>query len=155
MGLEIERKFLVRGESWRESVTHQVSIKQGYLTNEIRLVTRVRISGNQAFLTLKGATDGIRRSEFEYEIPLADAQAMLASLSDGSVIEKTRFFVPIENHMWEIDIFDGDNAGLIVAEIELRDEAENFVKPDWLGEEISTDARYFNANLIRHPYMNW
>jgi len=155
MGLEIERKFLVQNDSWRDQVSRQVSIKQGYLTNEQRLVTRVRIAEDQALLTLKGATDGIRRSEFEYEIPVADGEALLASLSNGSVIEKTRFFIETGTHLWEIDIFEGDNAGLVVAEIELSDEDEHFDKPNWLGEEISTDARYFNANLIRHPYISW
>ena len=155
MGLEIERKFLVRNERWRDQVSRHFHIQQGYLINERRLVTRVRISGDQAFLTLKGETDGIKRSEFEYDIPLEDAEAMLATLSDGSVIEKTRHIVPFGNHIWEVDVFEGENDGLVIAEIELSDEAETFDKPDWIGEEVSTDIRYFNSNLIKHPYSNW
>ena len=107
MGLEIERKFLVRNERWRDQVSRHFHIQQGYLINERRLVTRVRISGDQAFLTLKGETDGIKRSEFEYDIPLEDAEAMLATLSDGSVIEKTRHIVPFGTHIWEVDVFAG------------------------------------------------
>ena len=155
MGLEIERKFLVRNERWRDQVSRHFHIQQGYLINERRLVTRVRIIGKQAFLTLKGETDGIKRSEFEYDIPLEDAEAMLATLSDGSVIEKTRHIVPFGNHIWEVDVFEGENDGLVIAEIELSHEAETFDKPDWIGEEVSTDIRYFNANLIKHPYSNW
>ena len=155
MGLEIERKFLVRNERWRDQVSRHFHIQQGYLINERRLVTRVRISGDQAFLTLKGETDGIKRSEFEYDIPLEDAEAMLATLSDGSVIEKTRHIVPFGNHIWEVDVFEGENDGLVIAEIELSHEAETFDKPDWIGEEVSTDIRYFNSNLIKHPYSNW
>jgi len=155
MGLEIERKFLVRGESWRDQVTEKTVIEQGYLTNEIRLVTRVRISGETAYLTLKGATEGLRRSEFEYEIPLLDAKAMLETLSQNAVISKIRYYIPADDHIWEIDVFEGANKGLVVAEIELSDEDEFFQMPDWVGKEVSTDPKYFNANLVKHPYINW
>jgi adenylate cyclase len=116
---------------------------------------RVRIAGEQGFLTIKGKTQGISRLEFEYEIPLADAHTLLTELCEKPLIEKYRYLLDYEGFTWEIDEFLGDNAGLIVAEIELKSENQAFVQPDWLGEEVSHDPRYLNANLIRNPYKNW
>ncbi len=155
MGLEIERKFLVANDRWKAGVEGESRLKQGYLTAQPGLAIRVRIDGDRAQLNIKGGTEGIRRSEYEYGIPLKDAEEILANLATGSVIDKTRYLVRCGGHLWELDVFHGDNAGLVVAEIELESESESFDMPDWAGEEVSEDARYFNANLTRHPYRDW
>jgi adenylate cyclase len=128
---------------------------QGYLAATGRLTLRARLQGDQGVLTVKGASRGISRSEFEYAIPAADAKAMLAELAEGALIEKTRYLVRVGAHLWEIDVFAGDNAGLVLAEIELSAEDEAFERPAWLGAEVSDDPRYYNANLTRHPYKDW
>ena len=152
MGIEIERKFLVLGDAWRtESGTR---ICQGYLNRDQRRTVRVRIAGDQAYLTVKGATQGNTRAEFEYAIPLQDAEHML-SLCDGPVIEKIRHNIVEGEHLWEVDEFLGQNAGLVVAEIELASENEAFTRPAWVGREVSDDARYFNSQLASNPYCNW
>jgi adenylate cyclase len=153
MGIEIERKFLVKDASWREEAGAGVLCRQGYLVGERALTVRVRVMGELGFLTIKGETNGIRRTEFEYAIPVADAEALL--LPCGSVVEKRRYRVERGAHVWEIDEFSGNNEGLVVAEIELSDEAEAFEKPSWLGAEVSLDRRYSNARLAVEPFSSW
>jgi adenylate cyclase len=153
MGQEIERKFLVKGIAWRNG--DGVSIRQGYLHNEVDGTVRVRTKGEHAYLTVKGSTSGITRLEFEYEIPLEEADQILDELCQKPLIEKTRYEVHVGRFKWEIDEFLGENAGLVVAEVELEDEDQEFPRPDWLGEEVSGDFRYQNANLVKHPYSKW
>jgi adenylate cyclase len=153
MGQEIERKFLVKGTSWQSG--NGTSIRQGYLHNETDGTVRVRAKGERAYLTIKGNTTGITRLEFEYEIPLEEANQVLDELCQKPLIEKIRYEVHVSGSKWEIDEFLGENAGLVVAEIELEDENQEFTKPDWLGEEVSGDFRYQNANLVKHPYSQW
>lgn len=153
--LEIERKFLVLDESWRDAVRGSAYFRQGYLSEEARCSVRVRISGDQAWLNLKSVTLGAQRHEFEYAVPVADAQQMLDLLSCKPVIEKTRYFVDIGPHTWEIDVFEGENAGLVVAEIELDSPDEAFARPAWLGEEVTHDPRYYNTCLASTPYRHW
>ena len=156
MAVEIERKFLVADVSataaWR--VAPGVAYRQGYLSRDKHRTVRVRTAGDAAFLTIKGVSVGATRAEFEYAIPLADAQALLA-LCDGPLIEKTRHVVAHQGMTWEVDDFAGDNAGLVVAEVELQSEAQGFEQPDWLGAEVTHDARYFNSNLGQHPFASW
>lgn len=158
MGLEIERKFLIVGEGWRQPAERQQRFSQGYLSRDPARTVRVRLSGTsageQAFLTIKGKTVGATRAEFEYEIPPADAQQLLL-LCEGPLIDKIRHLCEHQGKTWEVDEFFGDNAGLIVAEIELASEDEAFERPDWLGHEVSGDARYYNANLALKPYRSW
>lgn len=153
--LEIERKFLVRNDGWRAATEKSARFRQGYLNNETRCSVRVRISGDRAWLNLKSVTLGAQRHEFEYEIPLADADQMLDILARKPLIEKTRHYIPAGSHTWEIDVFEGDNAGLVVAEIELESPDEAFEKPDWVGEEVTFDPRYYNTRLSTHPYKDW
>ena len=153
MGQEIERKFLVKKEEWRPT-GHGTKIRQGYLPQAGELLVRIRTQDDRAFLTLKGRTVGITRAEFEYEIPFADAEALL-SFCQAPLIEKVRYLEPAGAHRFEIDCFFGENEGLIVAEIELPQEDAPFVRPPWLGAEVSDDPRYYNANLITHPYRAW
>ena len=154
MPIEIERKFLLANDAWRTQVSRSEYLAQGYLGGT-RSSVRVRIGNGRAWLNIKSARLGTTRLEFEYEIPLADAQVMLAELADGPVVSKTRHFVKIGNHVFEIDEFDGANAGLVVAEVELADADEEYPRPSWLGAEVTHDARYFNSNLVRHPYSQW
>jgi len=155
MAQEIEHKFLLANNGWREHVSHSVIYKQGYLSSQPTSSIRVRISDKQAWLNIKSATIGTQRSEYEYEIPLSDAHEILDLLCLKPVIEKTRHFVTHEKHLWEIDEFDGENAGLIVAEIELDALDEIFAKPDWVGAEVTQDVRYYNNNLAKNPYSAW
>ena len=153
MSKEIERKFLVYKEKLPPLPAPKV-IKQGYILGGETTV-RVRISNEKAFLTLKGKTKGLTRSEFEYAISFLDAEAILQELCIKPFIEKKRYLIEYAGHTWELDIFEGENKGLIVAEIELECENEPFEKPEWVTEEVSDDPRYRNANLIKHPYKNW
>ncbi len=155
MGIEIERKFLVVNDGWRKDVISETRLKQGYLANQERASVRVRIAGQQAHLNIKSATLGIRRSEFEYEIPLSDAEDMLEKVAIRPFIDKTRHRVKCGEHIWEVDLFHGENRGLIVAEIELSSEDESFKIPEWVGDEVSGDARYFNVCLVKHPFCKW
>lgn len=155
MAIEIERKFLVRDERWREAADTGTEYQQAYLVGSKAASVRVRIEGEQAFLNIKSATLGITRQEYEYPIPLQDARAMLRDLCEQPVIEKTRYHLVHAGHTWEIDEFKGENAGLIVAEIELPDEHAEFARPAWLGEEVSADPRYYNVSLVKNPYQNW
>ncbi|QYG06603.1 MULTISPECIES: CYTH domain-containing protein [unclassified Janthinobacterium] len=154
MGVEIERKFLLAGEAWR-GLGQAVLLRQGYLSSARERVVRVRIEGDQAMLTIKGANVGATRGEWEYPIPLADAVELLDGLCEQPLIEKYRHRIEHAGMVWEVDEFLGANAGLIVAEIELASEDQPFEKPDWIGAEVSGDARYYNANLIRHPFSQW
>ncbi|MFG6456062.1 CYTH domain-containing protein [Pelomonas nitida] len=154
MGIEIERKFLVSGEGWRDAATASTRYSQGYLSRDPARTVRVRIAGDAAFLTIKGATQGATRAEFEYAVPLADAQQLLA-LCDGPVVEKFRHLCPHEGMTWEVDEFLGANAGLVVAEIELVSETQSFGRPGWLGAEVTGDGRYVNANLAVRPFSSW
>jgi len=154
MGKEIERKFLVRGDVWRSLATG-TAYRQGYLNSAKERTVRIRTIDDRAFLTVKGLTVGATRAEYEYEIPVADCDAMLDALAEKPIIEKKRYKVPLEGLTWEIDEFFGDNTGLIVAEVDLKSEGQTFRKPEWAGEEVTADPRYFNSNLIKHPYSKW
>lgn len=154
MGVEIERKFLVTDPRIVDGLDG-VAMTQGYLLDDPARVIRVRRAGERAFVTIKGAPVGITRPEFEYEIPPVDAEAILATMSDGRRIEKTRYRLPDDEITWEIDVFGGSNAGLVVAEVELTDESQDVPEPAWLGTEVTGDARYLNVNLARHPYGDW
>ncbi len=154
MGVEIERKFLVACEGWRQMATTRTCFSQGYLSRDPARTVRVRIAGDVAFLTIKGATRGATRAEFEYAIPPVDARQLLA-MSDGPVVEKVRHLCPHAGMTWEVDEFLGANAGLVVAEIELQSEGQAFDRPSWLGEEVTGDARYVNANLAVRPFTSW
>lgn len=155
MGKEIERKFLVNGDGWR-GLAKGLFYRQGYLSSVKNRIVRVRAIGDdRAWLTVKGPATGIARDEFEYEIPRADADYMLDALAEKPLIEKMRYKIPCGGFVWEIDEFAGDNTGLVLAEIELRSEDQNFPRPAWLGREVSGDPRYFNSSLIKNPYKNW
>ena len=160
MATEIERKFLLVNEDWRAEADAGVVMRQGYLTSFLpehapKSSIRVRIAGDKAYLNIKGATLGVTRVEYEYPIPLADANQMLDSLADGPLIEKTRYHVQHGAHTWEIDVFAGDNQGLVVAEVELAAEDERYERPAWLGDEVSDDPRYYNVCLVNHPFKDW
>ena len=154
MGKEIERKFLVTDDGWRAHVTRSVGMRQGYLNSHGARTVRVRVAGERAYLTVKGPAVGIVRPEFEYAIPVGEADAMLA-LCEQPIIEKVRHYVPAGLRTWEIDVFGGANDGLIVAEIELGRPDEAFARPTWLGEEVSGDVRYYNSSLISRPFEVW
>ena len=154
MGKEIERKFLVKNDAWR-NLAEGVLYRQGYLSSVKERIVRVRLVGDKGFLTIKGLTVGAARAEYEYEIPAADARAMLDDLAEKPLIEKLRYKISYAGLIWEIDEFLGDNAGLIVAEVELDSETQTISKPDWLGTEVTDDACYFNSNLVRQPFKQW
>lgn len=154
MAKEIERKFLVANDAWR-ALAKGTSYRQGYLSTVKERTVRVRTVGEKGFLTVKGISVGATRTEFEYEIPAADANEMLDTLCERPIIEKARYKIPFGGFIWEVDAFAGVNAGLIVAEIELADEGQAFPLPDWIGQEVTGDPRYFNANLIANPYSTW
>lgn len=154
MGVEIERKFLLAGDAWRALGT-PVLLRQGYLSSKRERVVRVRIEGEQAMLTIKGASVGASRGEWEYPIPMPDAEEFLGQLCEQPIIEKYRRRIDFGGMVWEVDEFLGVNAGLVVAEIELTSEDQPFDKPDWIAAEVTDDARYFNANLIAHPFSQW
>ena len=153
MGVEIERKFLVVDESWRGCGV-ATAYRQGYLSREAGRTVRIRRAGEHAFITIKGVTTGASRAEYEYEIPVADAEELLA-MCIPPLIDKTRTVIVHEGHKWEVDEFHGENAGLVVAEIELPREDTDFVRPPWVGEEVTHDRRYYNSALVAHPYTKW
>jgi adenylate cyclase len=154
LGTEIERKFLVATDGWRAAAGVGTPFEQGYLSTEPARTVRVRLAGSHATLTIKGLTHGASRDEFEYPIPAEDARHMLAHLCKDAVV-KVRFVVPHEGHDWEVDVFGGENEGLVVAEIELDDEAEPFALPAWVGAEVTGDERYYNAILATRPWRSW
>lgn len=154
MGTEIERKFLLKGDAWRE-LGEGTHYRQGYLNSAKERTVRVRTINEKGFLTVKGITVGATRVEYEYEIPKDECSAMLDDLAEKPIIEKSRYKIDYEGFTWEIDEFFGENKGLIVAEIELESEDQTFEKPEWIGDEVTGDPRYFNSNLIKHPYTKW
>lgn len=154
MAHEIERKFLVTSDAWR-ALAEGTVYRQGYLSSVKERTVRVRTVGDKGYLTVKGITRGAKRVEFEYEIPVADAEAMLYGRCERPLIEKTRHEIPFHGLIWEVDEFAGENEGLVVAEVELSDEDQEIRLPDWVGEEVTEDPRYFNSNLIAHPYKTW
>ena len=154
MGREIERKFLVTDDGWRKGAVGKLYC-QGYISRDEQRAVRVRIVEDQGFLTIKGRHNDLTRLEFEYEIPLTDARELLDTLCQPPLIEKTRYRVDYAGNTWEIDVFSGDNAGLIVAEIELSREDQPFELPSWAGREVTGDPRYLNTNLSKHPYLQW
>ena len=154
MAIEIERKYLVVGDEWRQLGTGG-EFRQGYLSTVKERTVRVRVIGNQGFLTVKGITVGATRTEYEYEIPVDDARAMLADLCEQPVIEKIRYAIDWEGLTWEIDEFLGVNSGLVVAEVELEDADREIDLPEWVGEDVTEDPRYFNSNLVARPYSTW
>lgn len=155
MGIEIERKFFVHKEQWQliEKPMGQ-DIVQGYICVANDRSVRVRLSGPEAFLTIKGETSGMSRMEFEYPVPPADARQLLDLLC-GRLISKVRYNIPHAGHVWEVDVFSGVNEGLIIAEVELQQESEQVALPDWIGKEVTGDARYYNATLAVHPFTEW
>ena len=154
MATEIERKFLVKNDRWRELATGTV-YRQGYISTQKGITVRVRLVGNEGYLTIKSLTQGVSRVEYEYAIPAEDAQEMLDKLCDRPLIEKTRYKIELGSLVWEVDEFAGENQGLIIAEVELTDENQIIDLPDWMGEEVSDDPRYYNANLVQHPFSQW
>lgn len=154
MATEIERKFLVTGNEWRDMAAG-IPYRQGYLCLERGRTVRVRIAGDEAFLTIKGETSGISRMEYEYPIPVEDAGVLLAELCEQPIIEKKRYRVNYQGFVWEVDEFFGENEGLLVAEIELEEETQGFEKPSWVGAEVSSDRRYSNAGLVKNPFSAW
>ncbi len=152
MGKEIERKFMVKEGPWRNA--KGTRYRQGYLNSAKERSVRVRTMEDKAYLTIKGIAIGASRMEFEYEIPLQDANELL-EICEKPLIEKTRYRVQEGGFVWEVDEFFRENQGLIVAEVELESEDQEFPKPDWVGEEVTGDPRYFNSNLIKNPYTNW
>jgi len=159
MGREIERKFLVQGDDWRTQAG--VLYRQGYLSTDkgrtvrVRLVVAEATGEEQGYLTIKGQSTGASRAEYEYGIPAADARELLDTLCHRPLIEKIRHKLTVEGHVWEVDEFLGGNAGLILAEIELEDVAQSFARPAWLGMEVTNDPRYYNSNLVQHPFSAW
>jgi len=153
MAAEIERKYLVDVAAWKPAGAG-IHFKQGYLNSQKERVVRVRLEGSVARLTIKGVTKGITRAEFEYEIPLEDAVALL-DLCEQPLIEKRRHEETFGGKTWEIDVFLGDNAGLVIAEVELTSEDETPALPPWVRQDVSSDARYYNNNLLQHPYKTW
>ena len=154
MGTEIERKFLVTENSWR-SLAAGTRYRQGYLNSAKERTVRVRTIDDKGFLTIKGITTGASRAEYEYEIPVADADTLLDDLCEKPLIEKNRYKIDFEGFVWEVDEFFGENQGLIVAEVELESEDQAFEKPGWIGEEVTGDPKYFNSNLVNNPYLKW
>jgi len=155
MGVEIERKFLVITDKWEQAEKPAgSSYRQGYMCKEPGKTVRVRLTDKVAYITIKGKSQGATRAEYEYEIPQNDAEELLENFCD-EIITKIRYTLDYAGKIWEVDVFSGDNQGLIVAEIELDDENEEFETPDWVGEEVTHDKRYFNSNLSVHPYAKW
>lgn len=152
--LEIERKFLVKSPEYKK-LGRGIYIRQGFLSTAKDRVVRIRIIGHQAYLTIKGINKGATRSEFEYEIPGEDAEFMMNELCEKPIIEKYRYRIKAADLIWEVDEFKGLNEGLVVAEIELLSEDQQFDIPDWIGQEVTNDPRYYNSNLIRNPFSNW
>lgn len=154
MAKEIERKFLVKGNSWRNLASGK-PYRQGYLSTVKERTVRVRSVGDKGYITVKGPTVGATESEYEYEVPLADANEMLDHLCERPLIEKIRYRIPAGDVTWEVDEFQGENRGLITAEVELADENQAISIPDWIGVEVTGDPRYFNSNLVAHPFCQW
>jgi adenylate cyclase len=155
MATEIERKFLITNDNWRKDAGEGIFMVQGYMGSNEKSSIRIRINGDSANLNIKSKTIGIQRSEYDYPVPLDEAKEIIDSLCDKPLIEKTRFYVMHDGHEWEIDVFGGENEGLIVAELELNSVDEEFTLPDWVGKDVSDDPRYYNICLVTHPYKDW
>ncbi len=155
MGIEIERKFLLANDDWRDKVERSVDMVQAYLASTDQSAIRVRIENDTAKLNIKHTVNGIERLEYEYGVPVDDAREMAEKVARRPIIDKTRHYLRLGEHLWEIDEFHAENDGLIVAEIELDSVDEAFQRPDWLGEEVSEDLRYFNSSLSERPYSEW
>lgn len=155
MGVETERKFLVTGDGWRAAAEPGVNFSQGYLCADGPASVRVRIEGEQANINIKAAVIGTSRAEYEYAIDVTEAREMLADLCVAPPVDKTRYRVPHDDHVWEVDVFAAANAGLVIAEIELQAPDESFAMPDWIGREVSHERHYYNHALALHPYCDW
>lgn len=158
MGIEIERKFLLKNDDWRKAVISSSRIRQGYMQNDAHATVRVRLIDDEAYLTLKAprSASGVSRLEYNYPIPAAEAAELLDAICTPPLLEKIRHFVPAENGlMWEIDEFTGANAGLVVAELELPAEDAPYIRPDWLGDEVTGDVRYYNSYIAKNPWSTW
>ncbi len=155
MPIEIERKFLISSDEWRHNADDGIQITQGYMGGNDKSSVRIRINGDTANINIKSKTIGAQRSEYEYAIPLDEANEMLTALCDRPYIDKTRYHVNHQGHVWEVDVFAGENEGLVVAELELIAIDETFALPSWVGEEVTEDPRYYNICLVTHPYKNW
>jgi adenylate cyclase len=159
MGIEIERKFLLSNDQWKQHIGETHIIKQGYLQSGLeksqKSSVRIRTSNKRANINVKSVDLTMVRQEFEYEIPLHDAEQMLATLCGDVVIEKTRYYVPYASHLWEIDVFEGSNSGLEIAEVELTELNEKIDIPPWIGDEVTDDERFYNIYLLKHPYHSW
>ena len=153
MALEIERKFLVNENTWRNG--QGTMYRQGYLNSDENRNVRVRVIDDRGYLTVKGISQGATRVEYEYEIPKPDAESMLDNLCEQPLIIKKRFKIEFKGFVWEVDEFLGENQGLIIAELELESETQTFIKPKWIGVEVTGDPKYFNSNLIHRPYSKW
>lgn len=155
MGIEIERKFLLKNDNWRSGNEPGILYRQGYLAIGIESVVRVRIIDQTGTLTVKGKSEDARRKEFEYEIPVLDANELIDEICLKPIIEKYRYKIGYEKLIWEVDEFLGDNSGLILAEVELHDVHQDVALPEWVGEEVTEDPKYYNSNLVKNPYKNW
>ncbi len=154
MGIEIEKKFLLKNDDWRK-LAQGKEYRQGYLSSVKERTVRIRTIEDTGDLTIKGVSQGAVRAEYEYVIPVDEAKAMLDTLCEKPLIEKKRFKIPYQGLIWEVDEFFGENKGLIMAEAELDSETQVFQKPEWIGVEVTHDSRYFNANLVHHPFSKW
>jgi CYTH domain-containing protein len=154
MPQEIERKFLIKGEDWRDTGAG-IPCRQGYLSTVPERTVRVRLIRNKGYLTIKGITVGATRAEYEYEIPAGEASELLDNLCERPLIEKIRYRIEHHGLTWEVDEFEGENAGLIIAEVELDEEGQSIMLPEWIGKEVTGDSRYYNASLIAAPYITW
>ncbi len=155
MGIEIEKKYLTVNDDWRKNAGEGIYMVQGYMSSNEKSSVRIRINGDTANLNIKSKKIGIQRSEYDYPIPVDEAKEILKTLCDRPFIEKTRFHVIHKGHEWEIDVFAGENEGLIVAELELDSVDEKYVLPDWVGDDVSNDPRYYNVCLVTHPFKDW
>lgn len=155
MATEIERKFLVVSDDWRQRVTRSADMVQGYLGGRGKASIRIRVAGDLAWLNIKSAEAGTTRLEYEYVIPAGEGRAMLARLSEQPPLEKTRYWIAEGEDTWELDVFHGENAGLVTAELELAHEDQPFARPCWLGREVTDEVRYYNHNLASCPYSRW
>ena len=155
MPFEIERKFLVRGDAWRTLATNKMHIRQAYLASDGKASIRVRVKDDrEATLTVKSRIPERRRLELEYPVPVLEAEALIA-LRRGSIVEKHRYLVPYAGETWEVDVFDGENLGLVIAELELREEHQGINLPPWAGPEVTGQAHYYNSSLALHPFTSW
>ncbi|MCK5851781.1 CYTH domain-containing protein [bacterium] len=155
MPKEIERKYLLTDNSWKNSVVGKAALRQGYIAKSNGCLVRIRISDKEAWITVKGKQVSFTRPEFEYQIPISDAEELLKEFSSENQIIKTRFFLEYQENKWIVDVFEGQNYGLIIAEIELESEMSDFALPPWIGEDVTTDFRYTNSNLVEYPYNKW